>query len=217
MKTVWVWVMVLSAAGATFAQNSAARFIEVRGTVEIQRGGGAWRAASAGDEIGKNDVISTGFKSTAVIGLGDSRITVRPLTRLTLEELVQNDGAEQADLYLRTGRIRAEVRPPAGLRTDFTVRSPAATASVRGTEFEFDSVHLSVDSGRVVMERSGGQVYVDAGQKSYVDQSAQRVVPPFEAGEALLRPVLSELDNTGAYEDRAVPAEATVRVGVEWP
>jgi hypothetical protein len=206
MKTVFVCLLFLAGTWGAFAQsgqaaqNDLARFIEVRGTVEIQDAGSAeWRAAAAEDFIGKNAVVSTGFKSTALIVLGDSRVTVRPLTRLTLEELVQRDSAEETGLYLRTGRIRAEVRPPAGSRTDFTVRSPVATASVRGTGFEFDATHLYVDNGRVLLEGSGGQmVYVDAGQRSYIDEASQRVIPPFEAEAALLRPVLSELANTGS-------------------
>ncbi|MDR1388683.1 MAG: FecR family protein [Treponema sp.] len=221
MKTVLktaVCLLVLTGTGA-FAQSQA-RFAEVRGTVEIQNAGStAWRPVSPGDVIGKNAVISTGFKSTALISIGDSRISVRPLTRLTLEELVQRDGAEKTDLYLRTGRIRAEVTPPAGLRGDFTVRSPSATASVRGTEFEFDTVHLSVDNGRVLMEGAGGRVYVDAGQRSYVDQAEQRLVPSSEAETARLTPVLAELAGTGAAAAGSGPrvaASAAVSVTAEW-
>jgi hypothetical protein len=133
------------------------------------------------------------------------------LTRLTLEELVQRDSTEEVGLYLRTGRIRAEVRPPLDSRTDFTIRSPIATASVRGTDFEFDTRRLYVDSGRVLLEGAGGQtVYVDAGQRSYVDESAQRVIPPFEAETALLTPILSELTNTGSATGGYGPAITTL-------
>jgi ferric-dicitrate binding protein FerR (iron transport regulator) len=168
--------------------------------VEIQDGGSTeWRAAAPGDTVGKNAVISTGFRSTALIALGDSRLSVRPLTRLRLEELVRRDTAEEVSLRLRTGRVRADVRPPVGGRTDFTVRSPIATASVRGTSFEFDTRHLYVNDGRVLLEGGNGQtVYVDKGQRSYVDESEQRVIPPFEAEAALLTSTLAELTNTGS-------------------
>jgi ferric-dicitrate binding protein FerR (iron transport regulator) len=134
------------------------------------------------------------------------------LTRLTLEELVQRDGAEEVGLYLRTGRIRAEVRPPVDSRTDFTIRSPIATASVRGTDFEFDTRRLYVDKGRVLLEGARGQtVYVDAGQRSYVDESA------------FLSPVLSELTNTGITTGGYGPAittltapEVNVSIETDW-
>jgi hypothetical protein len=70
---------------------------------------------------------------------------------------------------------------------------------VRGTSFEFDTRHLYVNDGRVLLEGGNGQtVYVDAGQRSYVDESEQRVIPPFEAEAALLTPTLAELTNTGS-------------------
>ncbi|MDR1411760.1 MAG: FecR family protein [Spirochaetaceae bacterium] len=225
MKTVLVCMLVLAGTWGAFAQSGPARFIEVRGTVEIQDAGSAeWRAASPGDFIGKNTVVSTGFKSSALISLGDSRLSVRPLTRLTLEELIQRDSTEEINVYLRTGRIRAEVRPPPGMHSDFTVRAPMATASVRGTDFEFDTTHLYVDSGLVLMEGAGGQtVYVDAGQRSYVDESSQRVMPPFEAEAALLSPVLSELANTGSDtgsygpEITAPGDVSALGIETEWP
>jgi hypothetical protein len=210
MKTVFVWIFFLAGMWGAFAQSGQARVIEAHGTVELQDEGSAeWRAAMAGDSIGKNTVVSTGFKSSALITLGDSRVIVRALTKLTLEELVQRNGAEEIGLYLRAGRIRAEVRPPEGLSSAFTVRSPIATASVRGTDFEFDTSHLYVETGLVLLEGAGGQtVYVDAGQRSYVDESAQRLMPPFEIEAALLTPVLSELANTGGNTGGRAPVIA---------
>ncbi|MDR0720743.1 MAG: FecR family protein [Treponema sp.] len=200
MRKVFVSMLLLAGIAGVFAQEGQTVILDVQGTVEIQDGGSAeWRAAAPGDSIGKNTTISTGFKSIALISLGNSRLSVRPLTRLTLEELVQRDNTEDVRLHLRTGRVRAEVRPPAESRTDFTVRSPVATASVRGTDFEFDTRHLYVNDGRVLLENSNGQmVFVDKGQRSYVEESEQRVIPPFEVEAALLTPILAELTNTGS-------------------
>jgi hypothetical protein len=100
------------------------------------------------------------------------------------------------------------------------VRSPAATASVRGTSFEFDTRHLYVNDGRVLLEGGNGQtVYVDEGQRSYVDESEQRVIPPFEA-EALT-PTLSELTNTGSDTGGyapviTAPTVTPVNIEAEW-
>jgi glycine/D-amino acid oxidase-like deaminating enzyme len=200
MKKVFVFMLLLAGIWSVFAQEGQAVILEVRGTVEIQDGGSAeWRAATPGNSIGKNAVISTGFKSIALIALGDSRLSIRPLTRLTLEALIQRDDTEEVSLHLRTGRVRADVRPPVGGRTNFTVRSPIATASVRGTSFEFDTRHLYVNDGCVLLEGGNGQmVYVDEGQRSYVDESEQRVIPPFEAEATLLTPTLAELADTGS-------------------
>jgi hypothetical protein len=151
-----------------YAQEADAYIREFTGTVELKAPGAAdWRAARKGDRLGKDSMISTGFNSSAVIVLGNSTLTVRPLTRLSLEELQNTQGDESVNLHLQTGRIRAEVSPPAGGSTNFTVRSPVATASVRGTAFDFDGVKLRVAQGRVrVTGRDGIGVNVGAGHES---------------------------------------------------
>ncbi|MDR3122865.1 MAG: FecR family protein [Treponema sp.] len=167
--------------------------------VEIKEAGtSGWKRAAPGGFIESNTIISTGLKSSAVIVLGNSRLEVRPLTMLTMEELVQKEGIEETAVYLRTGRVRAEVRPPTGIQVDFRVKSPSVTASVRGTTFEFDGKNLWVGDGRVLLAGSNGQkVYVAKGQRSYVDGNNQnRIAPPFEAETARLRPVIPELNNT---------------------
>jgi hypothetical protein len=206
---------------AAFAQSAQAKFLEVTGTVEIKEAGSPdWKPAAPGDPIGKDTVVSTGFKSTALISLGNSNLAVRPLTRLTLEELERQGGTERAALYLNTGRVRAEVTPPAGGKVDFTIKSPSITASVRGTAFEFDTKHLKVDKGSIRLSNAKGQrVYVGEGQRSYINEAEQRVVPPFEAENELLRPELPELTNTNsaAQGPASVPGLSPADVTVRWP
>jgi hypothetical protein len=213
MKRFFVLMLFFTGLGAAFTQTMEARFIEVRGTVEIKDANSpGWSRAVPGGVIGRNTVISTGLKSGAVLSLGSSRLDVRSLTMLTLEELAQRGGAEQTTVYLRTGRVRADVTPPTGRSVDFTVGSPTVTASVRGTSFEFDGRRLRVENGRVLLTGSGGQkVYVAQAQRSYVDENNQnRIVPPFEAQAALLRPVIPELSGAPRPPDLGVsPAPGT--------
>jgi hypothetical protein len=181
-----------------------------------------WKTAAPGLPVKKNTVISTGLNSSAVISLGSSRLEVRPLTMLALEELVQRDGIEETALYLRTGRVRAEVTPPRGIQIDFSVKSPTVTASVRGTSFEFDGKYLWVDDGRVVLAGSNGQkVYVAEGQRSYVDGNNQnRIVPPFEAETAQLQPIIPELTSTGSgieSPEIKMPSAPGTSIYIGWP
>jgi hypothetical protein len=232
MKKCFGVVLFLTAACCGFAQNMEARLLELSGTVELKEASASgWRTAAADELIKKDTVISTGFKSTALIVMGNSRLTVRPLTRLSLEELIQRDGGEEIALYLRSGRVRADVTPPVGGKTDFTIRSPVATASVRGTSFEFDTRHLHVDNGTVRLAAVNGQsVYVAEGQNSYIDESEQRAVPPFEAENESLRLVLPDLASTnsgavqapeiaagGVEEEPQVPDAPPVDIGIDWP
>jgi hypothetical protein len=224
-KQMFALAFVLSGA-FLFTRNiyaeEAAFFREVSGTVEIKAPDSAvWANAVTGDRIEKSTLISIGFKSTAALVVGDSVITVRPVTRLSLEEIIRSQTGEQVNLYLQSGRIRVEVKPPVGGKTDFTVRSPIATASVRGTSFDFDTENLRVDEGRVQYSLANGrQVYVAAGGMSYVDEPGNTVVSPFQAAAEFLVPApplgsgsgSPVRDNTPAI----TPPGSQVGVGFGW-
>jgi hypothetical protein len=151
-----------------FLQNGVIR--ELTGEVDLKPAGtDTFARASAGDTVNLNAIVSTGFRSTVVIEVGNSLITVRPLTRLSLAEIQRIDNTENVNLNLQTGRIRVDVNPPAGSRANFTVSSPVATASVRGTSFEFDTVNLTVDEGIVIFSgNTSSAVVVAAGASSFV-------------------------------------------------
>jgi hypothetical protein len=124
-----------------------------------------------------------------------------------LEEIVRNQNEEQVNLYLHTGRVRADVKPPVGGKTDFIVRSPVATASVRGTSFEFDTERLWVDEGRVQYSlTSGRNVSVTAGGMSYVDEPNNTVVSSFDAVAELLTPTLPAGNSSGNPTGDNAPA-----------
>jgi hypothetical protein len=162
MKKAGLGFLLLMAGAALLAAQTA-RIREISGTVEIKRPGAPdWEAAKAGQALDTAALISTGFKSTALVDVGNSTVLVRPLTRLSLEELAGT--GERVALNLRAGRIRAEVKPPAGGKVDFTIRSPSVTASVRGTVFDFDGVRLRVEEGRVYLagENAAG-AYISTG------------------------------------------------------
>jgi hypothetical protein len=187
MKYVMCILIVVMTGGFLYAQSAdagtSAFFRDLSGTVEIRAPGSAvWVKAAKGDPIGKDTIISTGFKSTALIAVGNSSLTVRPLTRLSLEAIIQNQNGEQVNLYLQTGRVRADVKPPPRGTVNFAVRSPSVTASVRGTSFDFDTENIRVEEGRVQYSLANGrQVYVDERERSYVDEANNRVVSPFDA------------------------------------
>ena len=200
MRKLLMIMLFLAGTSAVWAQDGQARFIEVQGKVEIKEAGSPdWKNAVAGDSLTNGTIISTYFKSAAIISLGASQLTVRPLTMLTLEELVLRENSEETSLYLRSGRIQADINQPTGLQIDFSVRSAYGSASVRGTSFVFDGRYLWVDNGIVRLENNNRQkVYVAKNQQSYLNENnLERVIPPFEAEEALLEPRLPELDKIG--------------------
>jgi hypothetical protein len=193
MKTTIAGLMILLGTGVLFAQEGSPAFIrDLSGTVEVKAPGAAtWNPARQGQELQRNTLVSTGFKSSVVIVLGNSTLTVQPLTRLSLEELIQIGTTEKVNVHLRIGRIRADVKPPVGGATEFTVRSPSATASVRGTIFDFDGIRLSVDEGRVHVtggDRSG--TYVGTGGRVLMDIESGRTASAAETAKEALVPAL---------------------------
>ena len=212
------FILFIFISPAIFAHQQIQAVIrEMAGTVEIKQANSeVWEAASRGQSLAMDTVISTGFRSTAVIALGDSLITLRPLTRITILELSQSQGGEKVDLNLQTGRVRADVKSQETGNTEFTIHSPNSTSSVRGTIFEVDTLSLAVyegtveftgvsgvsrildDSGvsTVLGESSGYRVsaisgppqLIDAGGFSHVDEYTGRVSLPTAELSVELRP-----------------------------
>jgi ferric-dicitrate binding protein FerR (iron transport regulator) len=187
--------------------------------VEVKGPGAAeWKAAEAGQTLEKDFLISTGFKSTALLTIGNSTVTVKPLTRLSLEEIVMKQHGEQVALNLRAGRVRAEVAAPAGGKTDFTVRSPVATASVRGTVFEFDGMRLSVEEGRVHLTGEGVTgAYIGKGHATTVDTETGKTATAAEAVKEDLVPASpAGLDTVPSGTTTTVPVNGGLGIGLEW-
>jgi len=193
MKYLSIALVVFLMTANIFAQNQNTRagfatIKEVTGTVEVKAPGSAnFIPAKTGDRVANAAIISTGFKSTAVLETGSSAIRVQPLTRLSLETLLDmnNAGSETANLELRTGRVRVDVNPPAGNRANFNVQTPSSTASVRGTNFEMDSSNLKVNEGTVRFGAASGAqgAIVIAGQNARVNTVTGKTVNSFDTAE----------------------------------
>jgi len=180
-------VLVLLCTVPVFAQNGVIK--ELTGTVELKRANQAnYVAAKVGDQVAKDTIVSTGFKSSALISVGSTVITVRPLTRLSLAEISASAGTETVNVSLQTGRVRVDVDPPAGTKTNTSVQGPSATASVRGTSFEFDTQSITVLTGTVAFKGTAGPAMaVSAGSTSDVGSDG-RAADPLSTREAEFNP-----------------------------
>lgn len=130
---------------------------EATGKVEIKSRTGSWQKAAAGMEVANGSTISTGFNSTAILDMEGSILQIKPLTRMLLEELVKTRDTISADLFLKVGKVKAEVKSVEGRVLNFKLRSPVATAAVRGTEFEFDGILVTVVNGEVTITNLNNQ------------------------------------------------------------
>ena len=186
-KTVFVFFLMLVTL-SVFAQNGVIR--QLSGTVELKApGASSYVPAKAGDELSQDTVISTGFKSTALVEVGSAVITVRPLTRLSLTEIRATAGSETLNVNLQAGRVRVDVNPPAGTKAAMSVTSPIATASVRGTSFDFDTRNLHVNHGTVSFGGKGLPMLVKGGANSMIKDDG-KAEDPIAARNRRLRPQL---------------------------
>jgi hypothetical protein len=204
MKKIMLVAALAVLATAVFAQSGVIK--NLSGTVELKpAGASSFVPAKEGDAVAQDTIVSTGYKSGAVVVAGSSTIQVKALTRLTLAELSQQSGVERINVNLQAGRVKVDVKPPSGTRTDFTVKSPSATASVRGTGFDFDGKNLSVNDGRVAFAgASGGTVFVSAGNTSTAVDVSGRAADPIETSAAtLLPPAPSGADGVAASASTA--------------
>lgn len=130
MKKIVTILVLLAVAFYSFALDGIV--MEVLGKVEKQVDN-SWIALKKGDILVPGDIVSTGFKSEAVISIGESVITVKALTRMTIEQLYEKNKNHVSSVYLDVGSVSADVKPVTNKRVGFTVKTPAVTASVRGT------------------------------------------------------------------------------------
>jgi hypothetical protein len=166
MKLAKICTVILAiAVSVAPAFALAGQVVTVSGKVEMQTGSGAWKPLKAGDSLEAGSMISTGFKSEATIKLGASILTVRPLTRMTLNQLVEKEDTVETDVFLEVGNVKAEVNSLNGKKNGFSVKSPVATASVRGTVLEVGDF-LVVYEGKVQYKSATGQTrYGTAGEQ----------------------------------------------------
>ena len=225
-RIIFVIAIVVLFSAQVFAQNAGTGvFRELSGTVEIKPAGSTnFVTANVGDTIARDTIVSTGFKSNALISVGSAVLTVRPLTRLSLAEISASAGTEAINVNLQTGRVRVDVNPPAGSNVNFSIQSPTATASVRGTSFEFDTQFITVLAGTVVFQGNSGAVMtVSAGNTSeitdggkaqdpMVSSVAELAPPSFAGNDAFFQTVHTggqsgELGQTGEFGEFVLKPE----------
>lgn len=170
------WIAVLNAAVPEVVLQN------LKGKVEVRLAGTtAWLPAAEGQLLGLSSTLSTGFDSSAVIVMGKTSVQVHPLTRITIDKLVEEAGTVKTTTFLRVGSLSASVKSADGVKQDFKVQSPYTTASVRGTEFDYDGLHLKVREGVVSFEP--GRPTRETPPGSHPEQAADFIGAPAAADD----------------------------------
>jgi hypothetical protein len=166
MKKIISFVFsVFVSASLLFAAEFSAEVVSVSGKAEVLVDS-TWKSIAAGDSLKSGDMIQTGFKSSVVLKVKNSTVNVSPLTRMTVEQLSDNPEKDNVRLFVKAGGISSDVKKTDARKVGFTVRTPVATASVRGTEFsvqnKFNSTDVNTTRGSVAVWRGKNSVNVSS-------------------------------------------------------
>ena len=201
---------------AVFAGFSAsaleAKFVSIEGKVEILEGG-MWIPVEEGDIIQERGaVVSTGFKSNAVVSVKGTNFTLGPLTRITIENMVAMENKDSTQIYIDSGSLKANVSSSDGRKVGFKVRSAVATASVRGTEFKVTSSgRLSVTQGLV----SFGGPEASSAEVAKSEDNSTDVAPSEESNAGTVASANETSDGNVAAEEHpeSTPFTSSAEVG----
>ncbi len=165
-KVLLIFVVLCISCVAAFSLEGTVT--SVSGKVEIQTSSG-WAPLQAGDTVSSGLIISTGFRSQAVLQVAGSKIIVNQLSRITLDQLTETNDAHESEVFLDLGSINADVKSAQNKRVGFVVNTPVATASVRGTNFDSGTETIVVNSGLIAFSGAKGlPVNVPAGNSSEI-------------------------------------------------
>ena len=117
----------------------------------------------AGMELGYGARIDTGDDASLTLQFADgSRLLMRAGSALTLDRMSAygNTGMADTQLRLQRGRITNTVTPMPGNNAHFTVQTPSAISSVRGTHYR-----MAAESGHATVEVLEGGVDVSGGTR----------------------------------------------------
>lgn len=117
-------------------KSRSAEVLEVTGEVElILPNGTIIRLTSPGAILEPGARIVTGLESEVVLIADDSRLTIKELTDIRVDDLSEGPDSIRTRLWLKAGEVAAEVNLREATRSDFAVRTPTAQCGVRGTVF----------------------------------------------------------------------------------
>lgn len=137
-------------------QQARAKVTAVSGNVQVQGIDGTWEETHHGQMLQVGQGVRVGRNSSARLQFADdSEMVIQPESTVILDTLSVYAGGTMADtrLRLQAGRVEVRANPKGRKGQKFDVQTPAAVASVRGTQFMVAS-----EEGRTIEQTTRGQV-----------------------------------------------------------
>ena len=174
MKTLsqTFWILALASFAALVPQNAyavSATAQQVTGEVLVAKAAtpDTWEAITADTVLASGDSIKTRTGTCSLVYSDQATFAVEANTTLTLEER-----ADAEDIKLLLGKIKGKVNHQNATQP-FVVTTPAAVATVRGTEVDFgfnDQGELTVDlhNGNIQVVNDAAELQLDLGGKKTI-------------------------------------------------
>lgn len=209
MKTIYrdlsqgLFVLALTALTFLAPQNAfalSAVASQIQGEVLVQKAGAvdSWNAITQDTALASGDSIKTRAGSCVLVYSDQATFSVDANTSLTLEER-----ADAQDIKLLLGKIKGKVNKQNAVQP-FVVTTPAAVATVRGTEVDFafnDQGQLTVD-----LHTGAIQVVNDAAEMK-LDLDGKKSITIFYDKEANILRVKNECGSDGPVKFSVLGAE----------
>lgn len=167
-------VVLLSLSPFPAKAASGGKLLSVSGTVSVHRGGGTTEAGTPFLDLAVGDRVETGERSRAAVLLADeTQVKLNSLSNLTITAVGGAPGAatpaaasDPSGTVLSLGQGEAWVRrkSPGG----FELKTPTASAAIRGTEFDVaqggdGETRVAVLEGVVSLANDAGDVSLASG------------------------------------------------------
>lgn len=166
------------------ARQAEVQLTAISGDVQIQQLNGVWIGASVGDLMQTGQHIRVGRNSSARLKFADdSQLVIQPESSVSMDALSVYAGGFMVDtrLRLQSGRVEVHANPKGRKGQKFDVITPAAVASVRGTEFVVEAHELrtieQTNQGLVELKTNLGIVMVKDGYSSVVKTGEKPQAP----------------------------------------
>ncbi len=138
-------VLILTASFSSYsegADNFSAKITALEGEVTVKTAeSGPWAKASVNTELNEGAYLMTAFESSCSLEFKDgSKMSVRELSKIQVNKFSSELKKVETEVTLYNGNLRATVHKDVNVKTDFKVKTPVSTISVRGTEKEITSL-----------------------------------------------------------------------------
>jgi hypothetical protein len=170
-----------------------ARVTSVGGEVKYsQDGGKTFQPLTRGTILPQGAVVLTGFDAWANLDFGYGTVSIPQTVRFRLDEYTSSANLRRTQLYLNIGTIQPRIKHTNAGRSDFSVITPTAHASIRGSAMVVSvapdtgvtTVWVTEDAAFVQGTADAAEVEVPAGQRVVVGADGHAGAPaPFQPSE----------------------------------